>query len=653
VTDTAATAPRVFLSFASQDSAVAQRLCVALEAAGQPCWIAPRDVRPDEAYDAAIERAIQGCRMLVLLLSAHAVASPQVLREVERAGASGHPVLTVRLDGTALPPELDRVLSASAWLDATPGGIDDVLPALIGAVRSPPPAAPAIAPPVMPRARWILLLLGVVALLGLYLLADRYWLSRIGAAPDAAEVSVPPPDIPDLPVVTTVAEDSIAVLPFGDLSEKKDQEYLADGLAEDLIDELSTVPGLQVPAHTSSFHFKGQNATVGEIAQALGVTYVLQGSVRKAGNTIRVRVGLIRAENGLNVWSQSYERELRDIFKVQDDIAGRVAAALQLAPPPQRSAAAGRSGNIEAYIQTLLGRHLLEPFSETTGRRAIDAFGKALALDPGYVSAWVGLAFAEALVGDRAGDQGGLTRGLAAAQHAIELAPGNASGYGARAWIRTEYLWDWAGAAKDFDRVQALDPGNRFNDARADLAAALGRGDEAIRLLELAVRQDPLSVSDWNGMSRRLLEAGRIAEGRAAAHRALDIAPDYPAARLNLAVAALLEGHPDEALPEAQAVADEQWRLLGLALVEHSRANEPDSQRALDALIRGYAGAAAYQIAEGYAWRGDRDRAFAWLDRAYAQRDRGLCAIKLDLFMAALRPDPRYAALLRRLVLPP
>jgi TolB-like protein/Tfp pilus assembly protein PilF len=646
VTVTPATQARVFLSFSGEDFATAQRLCAALEAAGQPCWIAPRDVRPDEAEPAATLRAINDCRLLLLLLSAHSAASPQVLREVGQANSAKRPLLAIRLDATALPPGFKSLPGANRWLDASRGTIDDVLPALIGSLRAPA-RSPAQGP------RWLPLLLGIVALLILYLLADRFWLSRIGAAREAATVSVPPADIPDLPVVATVAENSVAVLPFADLSERKDQEYFADGMAADLIDQLTGVSGLQVPARTSSFHFRGQNATNAEIAQALGVTYVLTGTVRRAGTAVRVHAALIRAGSGVTVWSGTYNRDLKDVFKVQDDIAGGVVAALQLALPATGGLVAARPANIEAYNQTLLGRHLLDQFTEANGRRAIEAFTKAVALDPRYVSAWVGLSVAEARVGTLVGDQGGVTRGLAAADQAIALAPDSAGGYGVRGWIRSLYLWDWEGAAHDFDRAQTLDPDNVFSDTRANLAATLGHADEAIRLLELAVQRDPLSAVDWNQMATLLLESGRIREGRAAAHRALDIDPDFPTARLNLAVAALLEGHADEALPEAQAVSDEQWRLPGLAIVQHSLGNEPESRRALDALINSYAASAAYRVAEAYAWRGDRTEAFAWLDRAWQQRDGGLAAIKLDRFMDSLRQDRRYAALLRRLRLPP
>jgi TolB-like protein len=346
VSDESRADQRVFLSYASQDAAAAQRLCAAIESAGQRCWIAPRDVRAGEAYAAAILQAINSCRMLVLLLSRSAIDSPHVLREVERASSKKRPVLAARLDSSELPPELEYFLSANQWLDASGGTLDLVIPALIESVRNQGRSAaaagavPGIAVAQGERAtaaaggsksglgaRAMPVALLLVALVLTYLVADKFRLSRPAktAAPVAAQ--------PVAAIIPATSDKSIAVLPFADLSEHKDQEYFSDGLSEDLIDLLTKVPGLHVPARASSFYFKGQHTTIADIARALAVTYVLEGSVRKAGNTVRVRAELIRADNGYNVWSETYDRDLKDIFKVQDEIAGRVVAALKVALP--------------------------------------------------------------------------------------------------------------------------------------------------------------------------------------------------------------------------------------------------------------------------------------------------------------------------------
>jgi TolB-like protein/Flp pilus assembly protein TadD len=664
VTDEPHADPRVFLSYASQDAAVAQRLCAALEGAGQRCWIAPRDVKAGEAYAAAIVQAINSCRMLVLLLSRSAIDSPHVLREVERASSKKRPVLAVRLDTSELPPELEYFLSANQWLDASQGALDQVIPALIESVRGQGRAASAMAKANVARgeeaiaaavrsrsglgARAMPVALSLVALVLAYLLVDKFWLSRQAtiAAPAAAPLVTA--------TIPAISDKSIAVLPFADLSEHKDQEYFSDGLSEDLIDLLTKVPELLVPARASSFYFKGQHTTIAEIARALAVTYVLEGSVRKAGNTVRVRTELIRADNGYNVWSETYDRDLKDIFKVQDEIAGRVVAALKVALPGGAKPvnADQRTGNTEAYNQYLLGQHFDQQYDEAGFRRSVDAFKKAIALDPHYAAAYAGLAFAEASLSDKIGDPTGVARATAAAEQAIALAPNDPEGYGARGWLRTAILWDWDGAAQDFTKVASIDA-ERFLTVRADLAVAQGRGADALVLQKRYVQSNPLNALEWSSLAGMLIDAGDLSEARRTVQRALEIDPGFSVAKLHLVELELLEGHLDQALADAQGIKDRDWKLQCVALAEHSLHHAKESQQALYALINDSSQAAAYQIAEVYAWQGDKDRAFDWLDRAYRQHDGGMIVIKTDWILKPLRSDPRYAELLRRLKLPP
>jgi TolB-like protein len=658
---------RLFLSYASQDAALALRLCAALEGAGQRCWIAPRDVRAGEAYAAAIVQAINSCRMLILLLSRSAIDSPHVLREVERASSKKRPVLAVRLDTSELPPELEYFLSANQWLDASQGALDQVIPALIESVRgqgrvASAAGAAANAKPARGEkataaagrsrsglgARAMPIALSLVVLVLAYLLIDKFWLSR--RASTAAPVTAP------LVAATlpAISDKSIAVLPFADLSEHKDQEYFSDGLSEDLIDLLTKVPELHVPARASSFYFKGQHTTIAEIARALAVTYVLEGSVRKAGNTVRVRTELIRADNGYNVWSETYDRDLKDIFRVQDEIAGRVVAALKVALPGGAKPvnAERRTDNTEAYNQYLLGRHFEARFDEAGFRRSVDSFRKAIALDPHYAAAYAGLAFAEASLADKIGDPTGLGPAVAAAEKAIALAPDDTEGYGARGWLRATYLWDWDGAAQDLARVASID-NEHFLAVRGDLALALGRLDEALVLQRRAVQQDPLVALAWSSLAGSLIAAGDFKDARINIQKSLEVDPDSSVARLYLTELDLLEGHADQALADAQQIKDPDWKLLCVALAEHALHHEKESQQALDALIKSSAQAAAYQIAEVYAWQGNKDQALAWLDRAFRQHDGGMTFLKTDWIFKSLRSDPRYADLLRRLKLPP
>jgi eukaryotic-like serine/threonine-protein kinase len=349
---------------------------------------------------------------------------------------------------------------------------------------------------------------------------------------------------------------------------------------------------------------------------------VLEGSVRKAGNTVRVRTELIRADNGDNVWSETYDRDLKDIFKVQDEIAGRVVAVLKAALPggAQPVNADQRTDNTEAYNRYLLGQHFLSQFNEASYRRAVDAYKKAIALDPHYAAAYAGLLFAEHSLSDKIGDPTGVARALAAAEQATALGPEDASGYGARGWLRTSVLWDWDGAAQDLSKAASIDA-ERFLAIRGDLAMAQGRTADALALQKRAVQRNPLVALEWSGLAGMLLDAGDLAGARDMARKALEIDPEFSVAKLNLVWLDLVESHADQALSGAQGIEDRDWNLQAVALAQHSLHHEHESQQALDALVRESARTAAYQIAEVYAWQGDKDQAFAWLDRAYRQRD--------------------------------
>jgi TolB-like protein len=302
----------VFVSYASQDAALADQVCAALESAAFPCWIAPRDVRPGEPYAAAIVEAINACRLMVLVLTKTATESPHVLREVERASSKKRPVLSIRLDATELPPELEYFLSANQWLDATSVPLERILPALAESVRervagsAGPMPLPA---PSKPPSRWSMrAILLTVAVLGAgmaFLLSGKQWLStHVARTPNGEAALAPAPTISaSAPAGSTdsvvAMTKSVAVLPFADLSEKKDQEYFSDGLSDELIDLLGKIPGLRVPARTSSFYFKGKQVTLAEIGKALSVSSVLEGSVRKSGDRLRITAELVRVDSSV------------------------------------------------------------------------------------------------------------------------------------------------------------------------------------------------------------------------------------------------------------------------------------------------------------------------------------------------------------------
>jgi adenylate cyclase len=459
-------------------------------------------------------------------------------------------------------------------------------------------------------------------------------------------------------VVAAIATDqSIAVLPFVDMSADKDQEYFSDGLAEELLNLLAQLPQLRVIARTSSFSFKGKDADVATIARALHVATVLEGSVRKSGNTLRVTAQLIRAADSSHLWSQTYDRELDDVFRMQDEIARAVVDALKLKLlPGQHLTHAHRTANTEAYELCLLGQSVMRRNRRAEYERALVLFSRALELDPTYAAAYAGLASAQNAVADFASSPELLAQGkrlaLESAERAIALAPDLADGYAVRGTIRYRHYWDWQAAEQDYRRALALDP--HKTEALTGYALALhniGRVDEMLALIRRATDADPLSMLAWVLQGAALRKAGRHAESRAALTRALEINPDASFARVLLGELDLDLGQPQAAL-EHYRRAGTGHRQYGVAMAEHSLGHAAESQAALDELTTNYAAGFAFQIAQVHAWRGETDTAFEWLDRAYALHDSGLLRICRDPRLKSLVDDLRYDAMLRKLNYP-
>src|SRR5438105_1796924 len=450
-------------------------------------------------------------------------------------------------------------------------------------------------------------------------------------------------------------EKSIAVLPFVDMSEKKDEEYFADGLSEELIGMLTTVPELKVPARTSSFYFKGKQTTIADIAKALGVAHVLEGSVRKSGNTLRITAQLIRVDNGYHVWSETYDRKLDDIFQVQDEIASAVVKALKVSLLEGEMPKATRAANPEAYALYLQGRSLHYRGTHADAQKAITYMEQALKLDPTYAPAWFGLA--DSLVYDYVYFGGSYqdvhARARAAAETALRLDPKLSDAHLAMGRVLGELEWDWAAADAEFKRTLELDPNNVLALWCASGYAHTGdRLDEALKLIQKAAALDAVGYGVYTGIGGAQLRRGRLAEAEAAYRKATDLNATAAGTYMWLGFVLLARGEPAAALAAMEQETDEGYRQYGLALVFGALGRQSDADRALAALETNYADSRAGHIASVYACRQQLDRAFAWLDRAYRQRDGWLPLIKADPCVKNLEPDPRYKALLRKLKLP-
>jgi TolB-like protein/cytochrome c-type biogenesis protein CcmH/NrfG len=503
------------------------------------------------------------------------------------------------------------------------------------------------------------ILIAAMAIFGLglaYVFVDKFWLSK-HAPREAAATQVTSATAGALPAAAAISDYSIAVLPFTDMSEKKDQEYFSDGLSEELIDLLTKIPSLHVPARTSSFYFKNRSEDIPTIAKRLLVAHVLEGSVRKAGNHVRVTAQLIRADNGYHLWSETYDRQLDDIFKVQDEIASAVVGALKLKLIAAPTIKDRQTANPEAYNQYLIGRHLLSGSDWRVDRIAAEAFKKAVEEDPNYAGAWAGLAEA---IFESAEDTNSIAEltakrqeALKAADRAIVLRPDLADGYIVRGYIRAWGYWDFQAAEDDFRHALALEPENP--DVLVKYAGSVltptGRLDEAVAATEKALKADPLNSASWRRLGALQFFRGGYRASRESFQRSLEINPNQSNTAAFLAYAFLLQGDPASALPMSQRATAEVFRQQGAALAEHDLGHAKEAQQHLAELIAQNAASGAYQIAAVYAWWGDKEAAFQWLDRAFAQHDAGLTVLKVDPLLRKLHSDPRYAALLRKLKL--
>ena len=491
-----------------------------------------------------------------------------------------------------------------------------------------------------PANRWkILVPVGV--LVAVLVAAAAFWLGRGGRG--SAGTAAP-------------GTTSIAVLPFVNMSSDKEQEYFSDGLSEELLNDLAKIPGLRVAARTSSFQFKGKTEDLRTVGEKLNVGTILEGSVRKEGSRVRITAQLIKVADGFHLWSETYDRELKDVFAVQDEIARSVAGSLKVALLEGKTATPSASGtNAEAYSAYLQGRYFYERRSKENLEKSVGYYEQAIKLDPSYALAWVGLAMARISQADGGylPAKDGYGKAREAAERALALDANLAEAHAAMGWIKMSYDWDWAGADASYQRALALEPGNATVVRRAaELAATLGRFEEAMALDRRAVELDPLSVPTHRSLGLHAYGAGRLEEAAAAFKKALELNPEYPASHNSLGLVYLVQAHPQEALAEMEREPEPTWRLQGLALAYHALGRKKESDAALAEYVAKYHADWAYQIAEMYAFRGEADRAFEWLDRAYAQRDPGLAEMTGDPLLKSLERDPRYATFLKKMRLP-
>jgi len=477
------------------------------------------------------------------------------------------------------------------------------------------------------------------------------------AAPPKRERRTPPTAESEAP--------SIAVLPFVNRSASADDEYFSDGLADELISVLVKIKGLRVAARTSSATFKGRSVTIEEAGRVLNVRSVLEGSVRKAGNRVRISVQLVRVEDGVPLWSETYDRTLDDIFAVQDDIARSVVKELRTtllgeAPDSDASGAAqaevaaaaqGRGGNPEAHRLYLEGRHFVDQFTREGVMRGVDRLEAATALDPTNALALATLARAYWF----AGAYGfipvteGYEKAKATVARALEIVPDLPEALLVRAMLAASHEFDFRTAGAALERAYELAPGNPLVlDAYGQFLTRMGRFEEARPIVERALEQDPLSPTAWTGLAGLERVTGRYAQAEAATRRILELSPDRAVARHMLAYSLALQGRHDEARREAEREPLEWARLTALASIDYRAGRVADADRSLERLIEIGGDDCAFQVGALYAQRGQADEAFRWLDHALATRDAGVVLARFEPSFRLLHGDPRWPVFLRK-----
>jgi TolB-like protein/lipoprotein NlpI len=448
-------------------------------------------------------------------------------------------------------------------------------------------------------------------------------------------------------LVESYGDTSIAVLAFADMSPNGDQEYLSDGIAEELLNLLAKIPELRVISRTSAFSYKGKDVQLEQVARELNVDHVLEGSVRTAGEQVRITVQLIDARSDTHLWSQTYDRTLGDIFAVQDEIAAAVVRQLKVslfgAVPTLAET------DPEAYALALQARHLARQGTAEGYEQSIALYQQALAIHPDYAAAWDGLAANysnQANKSLRPYDEGyALAR--EAVERALAIDPDYAAAHARLGWIAMIYDNDLPLAARHLQRALALEPSNPgIVGNAATLLATLGRFEASLALDEYTVAHDPVSPTGHNNLGKSYLSVGRWDDAIAAYETTLRLSPERIGVHYYIGVALLFKGEAAAALAAMQQEEYEILRLLGLVMSYHTLGEAEASDAALAELVGTYERDAAYNIAYALAWRDEVDRAFEWLDKAKGYGDPGLADIVGEPLFGKLHADPRWLAFL-------
>lgn len=620
----------IFLSYASQDAEAAQKICSVLQSAGLEVWFDQSELRGGDAWDQKIRRQIRECGLFVPIISANTESRPEGYFRLEWHLAEQRTFLMAHDRPFIVPVVIDHTVDAGARVPERfrerqwtrlPGG------------HTPPDFAGRIS-------------------------------QLLGGEPAPAPLAPKPVPAP-LPSSET-RERTVAVLPFVNLSGDKENEYFSDGVSDELLTVLQKIPGLRVAARTSAFTFKATQATAQHIGQALGSAHLVEGSVQRAGNRVKISARLNRSATGETIWSRSFTREITDVFAVQEEIAiailselrGHLAGADAEAPALVADAAKGGTRDPLAYQEYLLGRHLYNQFAEAPVRQAVERFTRATELDPNFALGWALLAQAHSwlaaytsMAADVFADH--VDKSRAACVRALGLQPELPEAFVARFLLEYGFDFEWKKAAATIARALQLaphDPEALVSASR--IALALGDFNRGTELARRAVSVDPISAKSRMQLAIAHLASGRLEEARRETLESARIHPGSHFAKAGLGICLVREGRYAEA-EQSVAEAGDTWSALWVRSLALFGQNKTDAaQAALDLLIRDCSDSAAAQIASIYAFAGQADRSFEWLDRARRQRDPGLGTMAHSPFFRNIQSDSRWTAFWESLGLP-
>jgi len=455
--------------------------------------------------------------------------------------------------------------------------------------------------------------------------------------------------------VTAVPEKSVAVLPLLNESGDPKDEYFSDGLSEELIAALAQINGLKVIGRSSSFRFKDRHEDPKAIGEKLGVSTLLEGTVRKQDDRVRIVAELVNAADGIALWTRTFDRELRDIFTVQQEIARAVAESLKVTLLGSNEKSAQMASNsVEAHNAYLQAHFHFQRRNVEDYRKAITYFDQAIQLDPNYALAYAERSEVWTMIGDLTGQRAtAYPKARSDAEKAVEIAPVLAEAHAALGWVRFFGEWKFAEGLSELNRAKELSPANpTANDLLARVIVYLGRIDEAERQARQAVELDPLSVATQFNLGRVLFIAGKLDEADAAGRKVAELQPSASSSHRWQVLVAVQRGDGETALREAQLEPDDGFRPFELALAHYVRGDRKAADAALAELVANSRNGLAYQIAQAYAVRGEIEKAFEWLQISFDNHDGGTLSLGVDPLLRGLHDDPRYKNLLAKLGLP-